>query len=140
MTVPNPWTELAREGDLILLRLPIADWGRYYHEQRAIVIRSGIGVREERAVLWHELVHARRGDRGCGDMVLSARVEARVDREAARLAIPLGDLAAALRWTRDPDELAEELKTTTRLLRVRAADLDADERARLRDEPLPDAA
>lgn len=135
VTVPDPWQVLA-DTDLLLLRRPIAELGRYYHLRRAIVIRSGLLVVEERAVLWHELVHARRGDRACHLGWFDGRQERSVDREAARWAVPLPALLEALVGARSLAEVADALKTTEQLLRVRIEGLHPVERAavqRLRD-------
>ena len=93
--VPNPWVALERT-DLVLVRAPIAEPGRYYHHHGVIVVRSGLLLEQERRVLWHELTHHRRGDTSCEGW-LAARMEASVEREAARRAMPtdlLGHLLA----------------------------------------------
>jgi Zn-dependent peptidase ImmA (M78 family) len=87
---PNPWAVLAGT-DLILVRWAIPEPGRYYHSRGAIVVRQGLRLVEERSVLWHELVHAVRGDRRCDT---DRRDEARCHSEAARWAIPLDSLGA----------------------------------------------
>ncbi len=127
--VPDPWDVLRAER-LILTHEPIAEPGRYYHRQRAIVLRSGLLLVEQRAALWHELVHARRGDEA-REWPLSARMEASVDREAARWAMPLADLLAAVRDDVPAAEVADRLKTTEHLLGVRLTALHPAERGAL---------
>lgn len=127
--VPDPWAILART-DLTLVRAAIADDGRYYHAERAIVLRDDLLVVEERAVLFHELAHARRGDMTCG-WPLDARMEASVDREAARWAIPLDALLDAVRGEPPLSDVADALKTTEHLLRVRLRSLHPAERGQL---------
>lgn len=130
VAVPDPWEELAAT-DLILDRAPIAQLGRYYHYRRAIVIRSGLLVVEERAVLWHELVHADRGDTTpCP--ALEGKQEASCTREAARRAIPFTSLVEAHRGAHCRAEVADALKTTEALLQVRLDGLHPAERAALR--------
>lgn len=130
--VPDPWRVLARHCDLHLIRWAIPELGRYYDEQRTIVVRQGLLIVEERAVLWHELVHARRRDRRCDIAVLDARQERSVDREAARWAMPLPALLEAMRGEPPLAEAADMLKTTPALLRVRLDTMHPAERAQAR--------
>lgn len=128
--VPDPWLLLA-QSDLTLIRWAIPERGRYYHHERVIVIRRELLLVEEREVLFHELVHARRGDLFCDD-----KTERSVDREAARWAMPMSALLEALVGARSYTEVADTLKTTERLLMVRLNALHPSERAavqRLRD-------
>lgn len=126
--VPNPWTVL-EQTDLLLVRWPIAQRGRYYHHKRTIVVRRGLLLVEERAVLWHELVHARRGDLRCCLAYFAESQERSVDREAARWALPMPAVLDVYRWARSDAEAADELKTTQALLRVRLEALHPAERA-----------
>lgn len=84
---------------LSLARLPIPDPGRYYDSHRAIVLRNGMLLEEQRHHLWHELVHADRRDLMCHG---SKAVEDSVEREAAQRAMPLRSLlwAFGLEWQR----------------------------------------
>ncbi|MCW2545387.1 MAG: hypothetical protein JWM40_2939 [Frankiales bacterium] len=109
---------LGERRDLLLLRAPIPERGRYYHRLRAIVVRAGLLIVEERATLWHELVHAERGDEHCEGRD-HLRQEARCHREAARRSIDLRDLADAMCWSDDEHEQADQLKTTVEYLRIR---------------------
>lgn len=113
----------------MLTEMVIPERGRYYHEHRTIVLRTGLDLREQRAVLWHELVHAERGDFRCLDAVLNARQEMSVDREASRRAIPW----PVLRWAVDGascrDDLIDRLKVDELMVRVRLACLHPAERA-----------
>lgn len=83
--------------------------------------------RERRTVLAHELIHLERGATVC-----DAREEAAVEQEAARRLIPIDELASALAWTRNVDELAEELWVDAALVRCRMAHLHPSERHYLR--------
>lgn len=96
MTAPDPWAFLHRElPDVTLVRERIAEPGRYYDDHRAIVLRKGLRIEEERRYLWHEIVHALRRDQMCEGW-LAAKMEASVEREAARRAMPLPAMRAAL--------------------------------------------
>lgn len=131
MRVPDPWKVLGGT-DLILDRAPIPQMGRYYNERRAIVIRQGILLVEERTVLWHELVHARRRDRSCDDPYFDDDQERSVDREAARWSMPFRALLWAAHGAHSHAEVADALKTTERMLHVRLDTLHPAERAALR--------
>ncbi|MBD3783474.1 MAG: hypothetical protein IE926_11055 [Micrococcales bacterium] len=100
--MPDPWQFMMRElPDVVLVRARIAEPGRYYHRQRAIVLRRGLLLEEERRYLWHELVHALRGDEQC-DAWANWKMELSVEREAARRAMPVEVLedaiAASVNW------------------------------------------
>ena len=82
---------------------------------------------ERRCVLTHELVHLEYGHRGCQPPAVEQAVRVRT---AERL-VELEDLAAAVKWTVDPDELAEELWVTPMVLQDRVAALSASEVAAL---------
>jgi hypothetical protein len=102
--------------------------GRYYARWRVIFLRKGLPLVEQRATLWHELVHAERGDEHCNPKTERNHV----DREAARRAIDLYDLADALLWSNYLGEQADQLKTTEHLLRIRLEHLHPSERGYLR--------
>lgn len=70
---------------------------------------------ERRCTLTHELIHLERGDTG----TCTPATERMIDREVARRLISIDALCAALRWTLDPDELADELWVTPKVLRAR---------------------
>jgi hypothetical protein len=137
MNAPDPWAALAGTPDLMLIRLAIPDRGRYYHEHRTIVIRKGLMLCEERAVLWHELVHAGRGDSRCSNHVLTARQELNVDREAARLAMPWPLLRWGYAASTTLHELVDRMKVDERLVRIRLNSLHPAERHHLRHNIVP---
>lgn len=110
-----------------LLHADIPERGRYYHRLRTIVLRRGLSLVEQRSTLWHELVHAERGDQHCDD-----KTERVVERDAARLAIDVHALADALLWSAHPAEVADQLKVTEDLLTVRLRHLHPAERGYLR--------
>ena len=101
-TVPDPWEHLGEYlPDVVLVRERIAEPGRYYDEHRAIVLRRGLRIEQERRYLWHEIVHAVRRDRRCEGW-LRAKVERSVEREAMQRAMPFvaveAQLAQAATW------------------------------------------
>lgn len=89
------------------MRSKISEPARYYDSERAIVIRKGLLLCEERRHLWHELVHADRHDRFGHN---SSQVEMSVERTAVRLAIPFRSLRWACYQTETIADLAETLK------------------------------
>lgn len=76
----------------------------------------------------HELQHV---ERGVPDADLLAREERLVDELAARQLIPLDDLTRALRASRDPYVMAEELWCDAHTVRVRMNSLDPLETSEL---------
>lgn len=122
----NPWKAL--HPDVVLTEAHIPERGRYYHSRRAIVLRKGMSLVEQRATLIHEVIHAERGDEVCSEKTDRNHVE----REAARRAINVRDLAEALMWSEQPGEVADELKTTEELLAIRLQHLHPAERGFLR--------
>ena len=128
--VPDPWKLLREMRDVVLLRQPIAEPGRYYHGRRAIVLRSGRPLEEERRSLWHELVHAERGDTECTGWAGSA-VERRVEREAARRAMPLPVMERRLALASDWDDFVWHMKVPEVWVRFRLAHAQPAETARL---------
>lgn len=98
---------LAARPDLNLVRAAIAEPARYYDAERAIVVRKGLLLCEERRHLWHELVHSDRRD--CSGHA-SPAVERLVEREAVRLAIPTRSLQWATYRTETIADLADLLK------------------------------
>lgn len=98
---------LEARPDLNLVRLPIAEPGRYYDADRAIVMRKGLLLAEERRYLWHELVHAdRRDTAGHND----PSVERVVEHHAAQNAMPWSSLQWAWDRATDVTEMADLLK------------------------------
>lgn len=109
---------LAARADLNLVRASIAESGRYYDSERAIVIRKGLLICEERRHLWHEIVHADRHDTAGHS---SAAVEAHVERVAVRTAIPTQTLQWAAYQTDTMCDLADLLKLPEDWVRFRWA-------------------
>ena len=114
--VPNPWVALAARPALKLLRAPISEPGRYYDEDRSIVMRSGLMIVEERRHLWHELVHSDRRDTAGHN---SPAAERKVERIAVRLAVPTKTLQWATYRTDTIHDLADLLKLPEDWVRFR---------------------
>lgn len=114
--VPNPWMALAARPHLNLVRANIAEPARYYHGHQTIVVRKGLLLAEERRYLWHELVHADRGDEVCHT---TAKMEHSVDREAAQRAMPLCSLEWAGERAWDWHEFVELLKVPAPFVKFR---------------------
>lgn len=89
------------------------------------MLRAGLSLTEERRYLWHELVHADRGDEPCHASDVNER---RVDREAARRAMPLKSLVWAASQAQTWTELADLLRAPEDFLRLRWATAHPAER------------
>ena len=129
--VPDPWAVLANDfPDVVLLRLPIEEPGRYYDDQRAIVLRESLTIEAERRYLWHELVHARRRD-SRWEGWLRDRREQSVEREAARWAMPQGAIVAAMERSATWHDLVWHLKVPESWVLFRLERLHPAERTML---------
>lgn len=113
-----------------MIRLPIDKPGRYYDCHKAIVVRTGLPIEQERRYLWHELEHADRRDR-VGHT--NAKVERLVERHAAENAMPW--LSVQWSWTiaTDLHEMAGLLKLPVEWVRFRLGNLHPVQKAVLRD-------
>lgn len=110
------------------MRAAIAETGRYYDEQRTIVMRAGMLIEQERRFLWHELVHADRGDTaGHNDPA----VERVVERHAAENAMPWVSVEWAWRTASDLAEVADLLKLPEEWVRFRLRNLHPARKAHL---------
>lgn len=78
---------------------------------------------ERRCTLTHELVHRERGPVPA-DPAAADREERTVNEISARRLITLPSLIDGLRWTRDPNQLAEHLWVDEPTLRTRMDSLD----------------
>ena len=127
--VPSPWTALAARPWLSLLYADIAEPARYYDAEQCIVLRSGMLRAEQRRFLWHELVHADRGDVAghCGPAE-----EALVERLAAARAMPLSSLRWAFARETTRHEMAAALQLPEDWLQFRLDTATAGEREALR--------
>lgn len=120
---------LARDfPDVVLLRLPIEEPGRYYDGERAIVLRDSLSIEAERRYLWHELAHARRRDSRCEGW-LRERMEQSVEREAARWAMPVQSLEVAMSRAATWHDFVWQLKVPEAWVRFRLGRLHPAEAA-----------
>jgi hypothetical protein len=113
-----------------MARLHIREPGRYYESRRAIVLRTGLLLEEERRYLWHELVHADRRDRACHG---SIEAEVSVEREAARRAMPMVSLRWALNLEWQRHLVAGLLKLPEAWVQFRLATAHPTEKTELRE-------
>lgn len=97
---------------------------------RRIWLCATLTQAERRCTLTHELVHRERGSVP-EDPVAAAAEERAVDAIAARRLITLSALADALRWSRHPREVADELWVDEPTLQTRMSTLDPLEVAEL---------
>jgi hypothetical protein len=122
----DPWQAVVELVGWTVVWQPLKTKGLTRWRHQTIVLDPGLTVAQQRAVLTHELVHARRGPTL---RRLRAREEATVRREAALLLIDLVHLADAAAWSRWRVEVADELWVDVATLDVRLELLTPDERA-----------
>lgn len=114
----NPWRTLPPHVIVEFASLPPPENGRSDGESR-IVLHKRLKQVERRCSLEHEKVHLERGDMG----KCRPGLEADIDRIVARRLVTFDELAAALAWTDQIDEVAHELWVTTKIARARIASL-----------------
>jgi hypothetical protein len=120
----DPKSELDRLG-IPVLRVWLRDTsGVWVPRQRVVVVASGLGPVEERCVLAHEVEHVLAGDGACGEGPVSLEAEHRAELQAARKLVPLSDLYHYRQSTHGEAQLAERLRVTPWVLRIRLADLE----------------
>lgn len=123
----HPWRRLREmaEWTLVFAPLPPGMRGRCHWPSKTITLRPGMTQSQRRTTLTHELEHVARGP---VRVVYAEAEERRVDQQAARHLITLHALGEALAWSQDIHEVAEELWTTPRMVRVRLQHLHPSER------------
>lgn len=127
MTSTHPWRQLRElvEWTLEFAPLPGRQRGRCHWASRTITLRPGLTQAARRSVLQHELIHVERGPTAEPYQEAEERF---VDRETARRLIGIRELGEALAWSSNVHEVAEELWTTIKLVRIRLAHLHPAER------------
>lgn len=129
----HPWRTAAERYPHITIvwrhRLPPGVRGLV--DGNTVWLCSSLSQAERRCALTHELQHV---ERGIPPADLLPKEERIVDAIAARQLIPLENLTAALRTSRHPYEIAEELWCDVHTVRVRMNNLDAIETAQLEHE------
>lgn len=133
--MPDPYKLLSIHSDITLLRrcLPPGELGRWYPEQRVIVLSPTLTQAEERCTLMHELVHALQDDRGIDDTWLNDRQEKACHELVARALVPIERLIAEARQAADEYQLAEALDVDLDTLNHRLRTLSPFERRYLTD-------
>lgn len=128
----NPWRHIGHYYPHILVDTGIELPGRLWGVQSGnrIWLCRRLNQARRRCTLTHEIVHLERGPVPTDPAGL-AREERTVSRLAARRLITTEQLAAALSWTRDPHQLADELWVDLPTLRARMDALDPVEVADL---------
>ncbi|MEW6896164.1 ImmA/IrrE family metallo-endopeptidase [Trueperella pyogenes] len=102
--------------------VPLDLAGAYVHELNLILIGSRLPASSQRAVLAHEYIHATRGHQGPQE----PHIEARVDREAARLLIsPAEYVLAEHLYGPNTAAIADELNLPTWIVEAYQEDLQA---------------
>jgi hypothetical protein len=131
----NPWRHIGENYPHITVirhhELPGTLWGLQFANQ--IWLCRRLDQARRRCTLAHEIVHLERGPVPV-DAVGLAKEERIVSQLAAQRLIPLTDLVDALRWTREPNQLAEVLWVDVPTLRARMESLDPIEVAQLENE------
>ena len=126
----HPWRTAAERYPHIniVTEHPLPRRVRGLFDGATIWLCSTLTQAERRSALTHELQHA---ERGIAAPLYRAREELVVDELAARKLIPLPGLVEALRASRDPYQIAEELWTDAHTVRTRLNTLDPLEVAEL---------
>jgi hypothetical protein len=128
----DPWAHIGRHWPHIVVdigrELPDGVWGMQIGPR--IWLCRRLDQTRRRCTLTHEIVHLERGPVPA-DARGVAREERVVDAIAARRLVTIDALGDALRWTRDPEQLAEALWVDMPTLRARMAGLDPVEVAEL---------
>lgn len=110
--------------------LPCDRQGEVDFDARTVTLAHGLTQAERRSTIAHETQHILRGP---APAHLRAREEQAVDREAARLLIPVAALVEALLWSYDEHEIAEELWVDVDTVRARLANLTTAEQQLLNE-------
>ena len=127
----NPWKHLRtyRRVELTVCSLPAGTRAYVDFDARHIFMDSSLLQRERNDALAHELTHLERGRPVAG---FEDAEERAVNEAVARRLIPLDALVQALRWSRNPTELAEDLNCTEATVLTRLAGLTPDESVLIR--------
>jgi len=131
----HPWRALRDRPDVTVTFLDLPDGllGFCDHLTRTIYMATGMRQRQRRSVLHHEMTHLRRGEVfDCPN--LARREELAVERIASADLIPLDSLIAALQWSLDEQELAEDLWTDVATVQDRLRHLTPAERGHVSTE------
>lgn len=97
--------------------------GWYDHKTHTIYTDDRLTAARTRTVLAHEIIHAERGDKHTGTAWGELKQERHVDVIAARMLLPIEDLADALVGATDEFEVADLLVVDVETVRARLSDL-----------------
>lgn len=115
---------------LLWEHLPGRQLGETDFDAQTITLDKRLRQATRRCTIAHELEHVARGPMPA-DPVHAAREEEVIDRAVARRLVPFHRLEDAVRWSRDPHEIAEELWVDVPTLEARIRGLHPSERAAL---------
>lgn len=115
---------------LLWEHLPGRQLGETDFDAQTITLDKRLRQATRRCTIAHELEHVARGP-APEDPILLAKEEESIDRAVARRLIPFPKLEAAIRWSRDPHEIADELWVDLPTLEARIRGLHPSERAAL---------
>lgn len=124
LALPEPWSpwrhlrEYHPRVHVHEVELPPGLLGCVDHAAGVIWLDSRLNQAEKRCTLAHELGHLERGPGLC-DPGHDDAEERVIDAWAARLLIPIRDLAKAFQWSAHLPEIAEELWVDEHMLRAR---------------------
>lgn len=126
----HPWRAFRAQARWVLEQsdLPERHLGQVDFIAGRVTLHAGLSQAQRRCTICHELIHLERGPVPQNPW-MKTHEEAFVAQEAARRLITLEDLAAALQWSRDPTEVAEELWVDEDTLQTRLAHLTDAEQA-----------
>lgn len=108
----HPWRELREKPEIGVSFDHLPEGIAAFTDGQHVWMTKGMQQTERRCVITHELVHISMGHDRC--QTTAAEIVVRV--ETARKLISLTALAAALRWSRHPSEIADELWVTEEVL------------------------
>lgn len=100
--------------------------------RKVILIGTAQGPAARRCSLAHAIAHLDLGHAEVMSPQFEKREERAADKLAAERLISLDDLAVALAWTRDYDEIAAELRVDVATVKVREKNLTSGDRAYLK--------
>lgn len=128
----NPWRELGRYPEVLLVFAPIPRPGVYFPDEQAIVVDSRQGRAMRRSAVTEELAHHTLDHRPHPDPIETARLELRARRWALERLIPIEELADALVAWLSLAEVAEALEVDEEMVQQRIDGLDPSARRLLR--------
>lgn len=123
----------ARYPDWVIRHRPIGGVPEVLcRARKVILIGTAQGPAARRCSLAHAIAHLDLGHAEVMSPQFEKREERAADKLAAERLISLDDLAVALAWTRDYDEIAAELRVDVATVKVREKNLTSGDRAYLK--------